>query len=370
MRIIFGILLLLLLNNINAQYIIISELTELNQQIEETSGLIFFDGRLITLNDSGNPPYLYEIDTINGDILRTVTISNATNVDWEDIAQDSLYIYIADIGNNSGDRTDLKIYRISKSDYIFNNSIMADTISFVYNNQTDFSSNYHNTEFDAEALSVYNDSLIIFMKDWVNNTTRTYTLPKIPGNYTAFEKNSYNCNGLITGSGYNSNTNTFMLCGYTDNLTPFIVNLSNFSNNNVFSGTNNKIEIIDSIGASQVEGICYENNDFFLSRENFTYQTTVIEQMLFKGIFSDNSLTIHNFNNSEIRIMPNPAHNYLSVNIDINRISNLQIFDTIGRKIKTKINNKIIDISRLENGIYILILELNNTVKKYKFIKI
>jgi hypothetical protein len=33
-------------------------------------------------------------------VLRTVAITNATNVDWEDIAQDASYIYIGDIGNN------------------------------------------------------------------------------------------------------------------------------------------------------------------------------------------------------------------------------------------------------------------------------
>jgi len=370
MRLIISLILVVFFNILNAQYVTISELTVLNQQIEETSGLIFFDGKLVTINDSGNPPFLYEIDTINGEILRTVTIENATNIDWESLAQDSLYIYIGDIGNNSGDRTDLKIYRINKSDYIINDSVMADTISFTYNNQTDFTSNYRDTEFDAEALTVYNDSLIIFMKDWVNNSTRTYVLPKMPGNYTAFERNAYNCNGLITGSDYNNTTNEFFLCGYTQYLAPFIVNLSDFTSNNVFSGTNTRINITDSIGASQVEGICYENNEFFLSRENFTYQSTVIEQMLFKGIYSGNSLIINSFDNLDMTIMPNPAHNYLSVNIDINRINNLQIFDTIGKKIKTKINNKIIDISGLKNGIYILILELNNTVKKYKFIKI
>jgi hypothetical protein len=85
--------------------------------LDESSGLIFYNNTIITHNDSGNQANLYEIDASTGTITRTVTITNATNVDWEDIAQDASYIYIADIGNNYGNRTDLKIYKISKVDY-------------------------------------------------------------------------------------------------------------------------------------------------------------------------------------------------------------------------------------------------------------
>ncbi len=80
--------------------------------IAETSGLVFFDNRLITHNDSGGMNALYEINTGTGNISRTVTIQNATNVDWEDICTDNDYIYIGDFGNNNGNRTNLKIYKV------------------------------------------------------------------------------------------------------------------------------------------------------------------------------------------------------------------------------------------------------------------
>ena len=51
----------------------ISKLTNLNDDIAETSGLIFFDDRLITHNDSGGMNALYEINTADGNINRTVT---------------------------------------------------------------------------------------------------------------------------------------------------------------------------------------------------------------------------------------------------------------------------------------------------------
>jgi hypothetical protein len=72
----------------------------------------FCNNNIITHNDSGGQANLYEINASTG-ALRTVAITNATNVDWE-YAQDASYIYIGDIGNNFGNRTDLKIYKISR----------------------------------------------------------------------------------------------------------------------------------------------------------------------------------------------------------------------------------------------------------------
>ncbi|WP_435524481.1 hypothetical protein [Chryseobacterium indoltheticum] len=43
----------------------------LNDSIKETSGLNFFNGKLYTFNDSGNPAELYEIDKNSGKILKS-----------------------------------------------------------------------------------------------------------------------------------------------------------------------------------------------------------------------------------------------------------------------------------------------------------
>ena len=87
--------------------------------LSESSGAIFFNNKLITHNDSRGENKLFELDTITEQVTRTVAISNATNIDWEDITQDDTSIYIGDIGNNSGNRTDLKIYKISKTDFVY-----------------------------------------------------------------------------------------------------------------------------------------------------------------------------------------------------------------------------------------------------------
>ncbi|NND15889.1 MAG: hypothetical protein HKN89_06150, partial [Eudoraea sp.] len=59
----------------------------LPSEVWETSGLLFYNNELITHNDSGNEANLFVIDTLSRAISRTVVISNAQNIDWEDMAQ-------------------------------------------------------------------------------------------------------------------------------------------------------------------------------------------------------------------------------------------------------------------------------------------
>lgn len=172
-------LILLCSFSLQAQIENITEKYNLPDAVSETSGLLFFNGKLITHNDSGDAANLYELDTITGNVARTINITNATNVDWEDITQDNTYIYIGDFGNNSnGNRQDLKIYRVLKSDYLNNTSITSETITFSYEDQTDFTSQPNNTNFDAEAISIYKNQLVIFTKNWKDNTVNAYTIPK------------------------------------------------------------------------------------------------------------------------------------------------------------------------------------------------
>ncbi|MBA6154283.1 hypothetical protein [Gelidibacter maritimus] len=169
--------------------------------LDETSGLLFYNNTLITHTDSGGKAQLYEINATTGAVIRTVAISNATNVDWEDIAQDAAYIYIGDIGNNSGNRKDLKIYKISKADYnTSDGEVSAEIISYSYADQLDFTPNPKNTNWDAEGLISYGDCLLIFTKNWVDHKTNVYAIPKSGGIHSATLVSSYNTNGLITGA--------------------------------------------------------------------------------------------------------------------------------------------------------------------------
>jgi hypothetical protein len=130
--------------NVEGQISNVTEEFALPTSLNESSGAIYFNNKLITHNDSGGNNELYEVDLVSGLVTRTVTISNATYVDWEDITQDNTSIYIADIGNNNGNRTDLKIYKIDKTAYASTTNVTAEIIAISYTDQTDFTSKPNN----------------------------------------------------------------------------------------------------------------------------------------------------------------------------------------------------------------------------------
>ena len=86
------------------------------EEVVESSGLALASprGDLWTHGDGGNTTWLYLV-TPQGDLLRTHPVRGATNVDWEDLAQDRQrgHLYIGDFGNNTNKRRDLRIYRLS-----------------------------------------------------------------------------------------------------------------------------------------------------------------------------------------------------------------------------------------------------------------
>ena len=86
-------------------------IAELPADLEEASGLAFFDHQLWTHRDGGNGSDLYVIDTLTGEVLQPFPQLGLLNVDWEDLAEDADYFYIGDFGNNVGNRNDLRIIR-------------------------------------------------------------------------------------------------------------------------------------------------------------------------------------------------------------------------------------------------------------------
>ena len=109
----------------------------LSSTLAETSGLIRWDNLIWTHNDSDDIN-LYGLDSLNGNIVQTQALTGTQNTDWEEISQDEDYLYIGDFGNNSnGNRTDLKILRISKSSFSAGTPV-TDTISFSYADQVNF----------------------------------------------------------------------------------------------------------------------------------------------------------------------------------------------------------------------------------------
>ncbi|MBQ0737522.1 hypothetical protein J9332_24670 [Aquimarina celericrescens] len=259
-------------------------LTSLDSKVNESSGLLLLDGRLITHNDSDEPNELYEIDAKNGDVLRTVVVTNVENHDWEDLAEDEEFLYIGDFGNNLGSRKDLKVYKIEKEAYknAENDSIQAEIINFSYANQEEYLPARYNSNFDAEALISYQDKLYIFTKNWENKKTDVYELSKTPGTYKLEKIDTIETEGLITGATYDELNDRILLCG-NSMPTPFIIELKEFSRGKFSNGEMKKYNLQPQLGASiQIEGITMINkNECYLSAEKSITGTSALYKYTF-----------------------------------------------------------------------------------------
>ncbi|PQJ83017.1 hypothetical protein BTO16_08055 [Polaribacter glomeratus] len=335
---------------------------ELPAIVKETSGLLFFDGKIITHNDSGDAAYLYEIDSLTGTFLRRITIKNATHVDWEDITEDETYIYISDTGNNKGTRTDLKIYRILKTDFKNNNTVSAEIISFSYQDQTNFkSSDNHN--FDAEALVVSENNFIIFTKNRGDLKTNVYKIPTTIGNHTAVKISSANVAGLITGATVQNNN--FLLCGIDTSAIPFLVFISanRITGDDIFKSGFDKTSLSTELGfGNQVEGITsFDTGKFYISREAVSNQFINLTQKLFE--FKDNRARVLSTKKNEIEhftIAPNPTDGKISIQSKKN-IQAITIYNLLGEKMMVfNTTQKEINVSSLSKGIYLLKIQFDD----------
>lgn len=260
---------------VDSDAVTLATISGLDERLKETSGLAYVEGRLFTHNDSGNANLLYQIDTKTGRILRTVTVNGASNVDWEDLAYDGSYLYIADIGNNLGDRKDLKIYRISKEDLLNNDDeVEAEIISLTYADQKRFDYEAYTTPYDAEALVAHDGALYIFTKSWGDYTTRVYKVPSEPGSYRAEAVDKRALDVMITGAAYDEKGQTIALVGYTnpyDEEKPFksaVLKLSGFSDDRFFSGQIAESPIKNGRSAGQVESLVFRDaSTLFVSAE-------------------------------------------------------------------------------------------------------
>jgi len=336
-------------------------LAALQDSLRETSGLVYFNQKLITHNDSGGEPALYEIDSTSGKIIRTVTIGNATNVDWEDICIDSTYFYIGDFGSD-GSRRDLKIYRLPISSYLTtsDDTVTADIIHFSYEDQTDFTPAQFNTNFDAEALIASPDSLYIFTKNWVNSWTNVYALPKTPGTYQISRVDSINTQGLVTGATYNKVSNTILLIGYTF-VSPFLIEISEFTFPG-FSGGKISKYLIPALPdySNYMEGITSLNqNQHYITAEEFA----PLKPALFR-LDVNISLGLVSIEKSTGYIYPNPASDI--VHINCNDFSGVEIYDLQGVLQEISLNKEIY-VSDLKKGVYIINIknsEGNNSITR------
>lgn len=239
---------------------------DLPDLVEETSGLIYYNHEVITFNDSGGYPELYFINPHTGEINRTVQVTNAINIDWESITQDETAIYVGDTGNNYGNRKDLVIYKIYKSDLSESSNVRAEFIRYSYGDQNSFVAQKHHTNFDCEAITVYKNKILIFTKNWGNQKTNIYTIPKVKGDYIVQKKKQLPINCMLTSIAYNKANDTFMGTAYNKKQKSFLIKITNFDQENEKL---KKISLSKVLGlVNQTEAIAWVNpHHIYVSRE-------------------------------------------------------------------------------------------------------
>jgi len=263
----------------------VATVTSLINGLKESSGLAYIDGTLWTHNDSKGEPKLYAINRSNGKVLKSVTISNATNIDWEDLAFNSTHLFIGDFGNNKGKRKNLKIYKIKRSDLKTETTVSAEIIEFSYARQSSFSTN-SKTNFDCEAFIAYEDKLYLFSKNHGDKKTNMYRLGIDAGEEVAEKVATFNTNAMVTGATIDKSNKVLALIGYTSKGTPRSWIFSKFTDTDFFKGTVDKIKW-GTPAKAQIEGVTHMGKGkLYISSEKFDYSNSVgsftINQTLYK----------------------------------------------------------------------------------------
>jgi len=245
---------------------VVLESIVLPKVINETSGLEILNEVFITHNDSGGEPSLYFFN-LNGEIINSVKLDEESfwqiyNIDWEDVAADEDYIFIADTGNNFGNRDNLNIIKVKTNDFSID-----DKIDVAYKDQETFIPRPKH-KYDAEALFLIEDKIAMLSKDRSNLFTDLYLIDKESSSRQVLEsKVTYDVNSLITGGDYNEELRLLALVSYNSKGSQYLILFENFSLENLAEKKFRKIKI--PIERAQIEAIkIIDNSTFWITSES------------------------------------------------------------------------------------------------------
>lgn len=230
----------------------------LPETIYESSGLLYYNNLLWTINDGGNAPCLYGYNIELKNVVRQVCLKNVQNLDWEALSMDERNVYIADIGNNKGWRNLFTIYRIDKKNLDgASKEIEPEVITFSYKKYTSKKFSIF-TQWDAEAIVFINDTIVLFNKNWQDTYCYIYFIPAKKGHYEIIPAERIYLDGLVTDASYNKATRSLVLVGYSD-IYPFVYHFKKFQINKL-NLRNAKLYNFQKLLGAQVEGVTFIND--------------------------------------------------------------------------------------------------------------
>lgn len=336
----------------------------LDPLLDNTSSLFYWEGDLWTCNDHGEVVF-HALDTTTGAILRSVATGVMPN-DMEEVAQDDAYFYLGDFGNNHELlRTDLRVLRFLKSD-LLSGRIRPDTIAFVYEGYDPSvvkGKGLPTTDFDCEAMVAGTDSLYLFSKQWGSYQTVCYSLPKQPGTYTAFGRDTLDVQGMVTGACLMSGARMLALCGYNIICQPFVWLLYGYEDNRFFGGVLLRIDLDNGIGL-QVESIATaDGRRFFLTNEHFSRMGFDRPAQLLSLDLTDiiTQLSVSDTGVVGLPVLEEPEQWGLQPNpttgvveIDREGVELVEVMDAAGRLMMSSQRGRQVDISGLPGGAYVV----------------
>lgn len=230
----------------------------LKNVVPESSGLCPADqpGTYFSFGDEGNDATLYRLSA-TGQLRGTLTLGT-TNTDWESLSRDNQGNYfVGDCGNNGNDRRNLVIHRFRPE----KPRQVAD-IKFKYPDQTEFPPEQKKARnFDCEA-SLWNSGRVwLFSKDrGADATSKVYSVPDQPGNYTAQLVTKLAIPGQVTDAALRPDGHRLVLLGRGE-----LFVLDGDSWDDILKATPRQVSLA---GAGQTEGAVFKDaNTLIISTE-------------------------------------------------------------------------------------------------------
>ncbi|WP_203255929.1 hypothetical protein [Hyunsoonleella ulvae] len=227
-------------------------IADLPKNLKEASAIekVTHSDILWTIEDSGNKNNIYGVN-LKGTIVRDIDIKNASNIDWEDLTSDKDgNLYIGDFGNNSKNRDDFTIYKVSN---LNKDKTKAGRINFMLPK--------HVKPKDFEAFFIWKDYFYIFSKE--HKTSMLFKVPNKIGLHTATLVKSFNLDGKnhrITSADISNDGKTIVLLNHDK-----LWKITNFNDDYFFEG---RIEELKFDHNSQKEGICFKDpNTVYITDE-------------------------------------------------------------------------------------------------------
>ncbi|MEP0266490.1 hypothetical protein [Dokdonia sp.] len=250
--------------------------TTLPSILQENSGISLGtnDSQIYVINDSGGSNQVFTVDVHSGKIIQDITVTNATNIDWEDLASSGDDLFIGDFGNNENNRTDQTIYWVEDIAHITDPTYTtyAKSTTFTLEDQKKYPPKKGNHNFDIEAFIVHNSHFYLFTRNRnhgknFDGTTKLYRVPQKEGHHTAVLIDSFiSCSDRddcqITSATIDHTTGKVAVLSYNK-----VWIFDNYEDDNFFTGYIHKIKLKHY---SQKESITFKDSNTLLISEEGT----------------------------------------------------------------------------------------------------